>query len=84
MRRCLTHKLNKMTGTAWGESGEGREAEFEVSLTEARRTRRGEKGGLGACLISCVNGFSNGCNLLLYKELLTLTEAGCAAFETGS
>jgi hypothetical protein len=28
--------------------------------------------------------FSNGCNLLLYKELLTLTEAGCTAFETGS
>jgi hypothetical protein len=25
------------------ESGEGREAEFEVSLTEARRTRRGER-----------------------------------------
>jgi hypothetical protein len=33
-----------MTGTAWGEGGEGREAEFEVSLTEARRTRRGEEG----------------------------------------
>jgi hypothetical protein len=29
-----------MTGTAWGESGKGREAEF---LTEARRTRRGER-----------------------------------------
>jgi hypothetical protein len=37
--------LSKMTGTAWGEGGEGREAEFEVPLTEARRTRRGEEGG---------------------------------------
>jgi hypothetical protein len=76
-----------MTGTAWGESVEGSEAEFEASLTEARRTRRkkeGRKKGLGACLISCVNGFFYGCNLLLYKELLILTEAGCAAFETGS
>jgi hypothetical protein len=57
-----------MTDTAWGESREGREAEFEVSLTEARRhggtedteerekRRKGER-LLGACLISCVNGF---------------------------
>jgi hypothetical protein len=36
--------VSKMTGTAWGEGGEGSEAEFEVSLTEARRTRRGEEG----------------------------------------
>jgi hypothetical protein len=32
-----------MTGTTWGESGEGREAEFEVSLTEARERGEGER-----------------------------------------